>query len=250
MPLEVDIHIRALAPRRRFDLHAVFASERDRMVLFGPSGAGKSLTLQAIAGLLRPLAGRIVIGGRVVFDSALGIDLPARRRRVGYLFQDGALFPHLDVERNIGFGLARGPTWALDAADARKVVDTMQALDIHDLRASRPDELSGGQKQRVALARALVREPELLLLDEPFAALDMALREQIRAELMRVREQFGVPMVLVSHDLDDVRLLADTLVVFGSGRVTQVAHRAPESADAGALEALARASPGLPVRAG
>lgn len=240
MRLEVDIHISVAAPKRRFDLHAAFESTRDRLVLFGPSGAGKSLTLQAIAGLLRPRSGRIALAGRVLFDSVAGIDLPARERRVGYLFQDGALFPHMNVESNIGFGLAPTVSARLAPAAMQKVEAMMRALDIEPLRASRPDELSGGQRQRVALARALAREPDVLLLDEPFSALDITLRDKVRIELAQLRDRIKVPMALVSHDLDDVRLFADTLVVFEPGRVAHVAHRG--GADAAALEALAQAS--------
>jgi molybdate transport system ATP-binding protein len=240
MRLEVDIRISVAAPQRRFELHAAFESSRDRVVLFGPSGAGKSLTLQAIAGLLRPRSGRIALAGRVLYDSDAGIDLPARSRRVGYLFQDGALFPHLNVERNIGFGLAPTLSSRLAPAAARQVEAMMVALDIEPLRASRPDELSGGQRQRVALARALVREPDVLLLDEPFSALDITLRDKVRVELAQLRDRIGVPMALVSHDLDDVRLFADTLVVFEPGRVAQVAHRS--QTDIATLIALAQAS--------
>ncbi|MEO7152734.1 MAG: ATP-binding cassette domain-containing protein [Burkholderiaceae bacterium] len=249
MPLEVDLRIRVAAPRRHFELAARFASSRDRIVLFGPSGVGKTLTLHAIAGLLRPVSGRIAIGGRVVYDSAAGIDLPARSRGVGYLFQDGALFPHLDVERNIGFGLVEGLAARPDAAGRRKVDALMRAFDIFELRASRPDELSGGQRQRVALARALVREPALLLLDEPFAALDIALREQVRDELLRVRERFGVPMLLVTHDLDDVRRCADALVLFEPGGAVRSidAGTGPDVAEA--LAAHARRSLVSPPRA-
>ena len=243
MRLAVDIEVslgQGTRGARRFELRARFESTQQRTVLFGPSGVGKSVTLQAIAGLLRPRAGRIAIGERVLFDSAQGIDLPARARRIGYLFQDHALFPHMNVTRNIAFGLMPTLPRRIDAATLAKVERVMAALDIAALGPHRPDELSGGQRQRVALARALVREPDVLLLDEPFSSLDAALRGRVRAELEEVRARFGVPMVLISHDLDDVSAFADTLVLYAPGRVAQVAHRG--DANALALVELAAAS--------
>ena len=240
MKISVDITLALGKGAQGFQLAARFASNVPRVVLFGPSGAGKSLTLLAIAGLVRPDAGRIVLGDRVLFDSAAGIDLPARERRIGYLFQEHALFPHLSVQRNIAFGLLPALPWRIGAEAMAKVERVMQQLDLQGLATRRPHELSGGQRQRVALARALVREPELLLLDEPFAALDPALRGRVRSELETTRQRFGVPMVLISHDLDDVRDLADTLVLYEPGRVAAVAQA--DARDPGALAARARAS--------
>ena len=238
MKLDVDIQIRLGQGARRFDLHARFDSAHDRVVLFGPSGVGKSVTLQAIAGLIRPQAGRITLGDRVLFDSERRIDLPARERRIGYLFQDHALFPHMSVARNIAFGLMPTLPGRVDAGTLRQVERVMDALDIAGLGARRPDELSGGQRQRVALARALVREPDVLLLDEPFSALDTALRQRVRGELEAIRRRFGVPMVLISHDAQDVAQFADTLVLFATGRVARVAHRG----EGAALDDVAAAS--------
>jgi molybdate transport system ATP-binding protein len=240
MKLSVDIKLSLGAQPRQFDLQARFDATEDRVVLFGPSGSGKSLSMQAIAGLIRPDAGRIVLGGRVLFDGAAHIDMPARERQVGYLFQDYALFPHMNVERNVAFGLMPTFRWRMEPSVAKKVNEVLRALDIETLRHSLPRELSGGQRQRVALARALVREPEVLLLDEPFAALDIALRSRVRVELEEIRKRFGVPMVLISHDLEDVRLCADTVVLYQAGRVTQVAHR--QQGDASDLVALAQDS--------
>ncbi len=231
MNLDVDIEIALGRGARRFELQPRFASDRERLVLFGPSGVGKSVTLLAVAGLLRPRAGRIRLGERVLFDARLGIDLPARERRIGYLFQDHALFPHMSVVRNIAFGLMPTLPRRIDAASLQRVDQVMHALDIRALGERRPHELSGGQRQRVALARALVREPDVLLLDEPFSALDAALRDRVRGELEQIRRRFAVPMVLISHDLEDVRQFADTLVLFGSGTGCEVAHRDPGDAD-------------------
>jgi molybdate transport system ATP-binding protein len=240
MKLAVDIDLALGSGARRFELHARFESHFDRVVLFGPSGVGKSVTLQAIAGLIAPQRGRIVLGERVLFDSALGIDVPARERGLGYLFQEHALFPHMNVARNIAFGLTPTLPRRLDAATLARVEQVMQALDIAGLGARMPQALSGGQRQRVALARALVREPALLLLDEPFAALDSPLRARVRRELGEIRARFGVPMVLISHDPEDVAQFADTLVVCEPGRGTRVWHRGAVGETP--LEEIARAS--------
>ena len=240
MKVDVDITLTLGRGAQAFSLAARFESNAARVVLFGPSGAGKSLTLQAIAGLVRPGAGRIALGGRVLFDSAQGIDLPARERRIGYLFQEHALFPHLSVARNIAFGLLPTLPWRMRTEVVAQVERLMHQLDLTGLAERRPHELSGGQRQRVALARALLREPDVLLLDEPFAALDPSLRARVRSELEGIRQRFGVPMVLISHDLDDVRDLADTLVLFEPGRVAAVAHA--RAGDPAALLAQARAA--------
>jgi molybdate transport system ATP-binding protein len=174
------------------------------------------------------------VGDRVLFDSTARIDIPARERRLGYVFQDYALFPHLDVAQNIAFGelgaFQRKPSPQVREA----VIRLAEALGIAHLLGSRPTTLSGGQRQRVALARALLRPPELLLLDEPFAALDIALRSRVRDELDALRERFAVPLVLISHDIEDVRRFADTLVLLGRDGVAQVVHR-----DEGDVEACA-----------
>jgi len=206
---------------RAFALEIVFETEHDRTVVFGPSGSGKSATLQCIAGLLRPDAGRIEVGGRVLYDSAARIDLPPQQRNVGYLFQDYALFPHLSVEENIGFGLQGRFGRGGDHDAAGKVQRFLRQFEIDTLAQSLPRNLSGGQRQRVALARALIREPELLLLDEPLSALDPLLRERVRRELIEVQERFGVPMIVITHDPDDVETLADHLVVLDRGRVAR-----------------------------
>lgn len=224
MKIDVDIRVSVGEGGRVFDLQARFESSRDRVVLFGPSGAGKTLTLQAIAGLLRPVEGHIRLGDRILFNRAQGIDVPARDRRLGYVFQDFALFPHLSVARNIAFGLLPTLPWRLSPATLRQVSEIMRALDIDGLQDRSPTTLSGGQRQRVALARALIRQPEVLLLDEPFSALDAMLRGRVRTELDEIQRRFGVPMVLISHDPDDVRQFADTLVAYEAGRVAQVTH--------------------------
>ncbi len=204
---------------RHFDLDVAFTSSAKRIALFGPSGAGKSLTLRAVAGLLRPDAGRIEINGRVLFDSQAGICVPARARRVAYLFQDYALFPHLTVAQNIAFGLRRGwlnPPRRAVGPEARRWVD---AFELGAIVGSYPSEISGGQKQRVALARALMLQPDILLLDEPFSALDSQLRGKMRQELNALQRQLDVPMLLITHDPADVDALADEVFEVREGRV-------------------------------
>lgn len=221
MKLDIDIDMALNDSAKPFSLQARFSSSSDRVVLFGPSGSGKTLTIQAIAGLQRPHKGHIRVGNRTLFDSATGLDLPTRERRVGYVFQDYALFPHLSVERNIAFGLLPTVPWRLSAAQRSKVQAIMKALDIEGLQDRLPAGLSGGQRQRVALARALIREPDVLLLDEPFSALDIGLRSRVRGELDAIQRRFGVPMVLISHDPEDIQVFAETLVMYEMGRTAQ-----------------------------
>ncbi len=191
-------------------------------MLFGPSGSGKTLTVKAIAGLLRPDAGRIIIGGSILFDHQQNIDIPARRRNIGYVPQDYALFPHLNVADNLGFGLPkRWPGW-WDREDRRRVTEFLEIFELTNLSASLPRDLSGGQRQRVALARALIRNPKLLLLDEPFSALDALLRAKMRQELLKIQERFSIPVILITHDPEDVAALARTVVVYEHGRVSKI----------------------------
>ncbi|MGV2896841.1 ATP-binding cassette domain-containing protein [Achromobacter sp. AGC78] len=219
MSIHIQISRRMVSGDRHFQLDAAFTSSSKRIALFGPSGAGKSLTLRAVAGLLRPDAGRIEINGRVLFDSQAGICLPAQARRVAYLFQDYALFPHLTVAQNIAFGLRRGwrnPPRREVGPEARRWVD---AFELGAIVGSYPGEISGGQKQRVALARALMLQPDILLLDEPFSALDAHLRGRMRQELSTLQRQLDVPMLLITHDPADVDALADEVFEVRDGKV-------------------------------
>jgi molybdate transport system ATP-binding protein len=197
-------------PLRAFELSVALEVDSETLALVGPSGAGKSTVLHAIAGLVRPARGRIDLDGEALFDAEGRIDLPPDRRRVGLVFQDYALFPHLSVEANVGFG---GRT---------RVAELMERFRISQLAKARPDELSGGERQRVALARALARDPAVLLLDEPMAALDAHTRAGVRAELQELLRDLALPTILVTHDFEDASALADRVGVIAEGRILQV----------------------------
>ncbi len=185
----------------------------DRAVgLYGRSGAGKTMVLDTVAGLRRPQRGRIQAGDHVLFDSEARVDLPARHRRVGYVPQDIALFPHLDVRRNVLYGAGRSTSNML-----AQVVDLLDLAPFLDRRVG---QLSGGERQRVAIARALMATPDLLLLDEPLSALDVELRARVLPYLVRVRDDLRVPMLYVSHRADEVRAIADWVIRLERGRVT------------------------------
>jgi molybdate transport system ATP-binding protein len=220
--IEVNVAKKLTSRGRSFTLEAAFSSEEQSVVLFGPSGAGKTLTLQSIAGLVTPDAGRIVLRDRVLYDSTRGINVPCRDRGIGYLFQDYALFPHLTVLENVGSGLRTAWPWRLSKEAKHRVLAFLESLEISRLARSYPLDLSGGQRQRVALARALIRQPDFLLLDEPFTALDTLLRERLRKELLDVLSRFNTPLILISHDPEDIRSFAGTLVTYDAGRVCSV----------------------------
>ncbi|MEO1092040.1 MAG: molybdenum ABC transporter ATP-binding protein [Pseudomonadota bacterium] len=224
MTLAVDVGIR----RSPFHLNARFAVDEPGVTaLFGPSGAGKSTLVQAIAGLIRPERGRIVIDQEVVFDAAERIAVPAWRRRAGYVFQDGRLFPHLTVEGNLRFGARRHRGAGAEPAFRAMV----ELLGLDGLLARRPRSLSGGEKQRVALGRALLANPRILLLDEPLSALDEGRKGEILPFLARIRDDTQVPIVYVTHSLDELTRLADTLVILDRGEVVATAPVAEALAD-------------------
>jgi len=215
----LDVSIRTSLPG--FTLDVGWTAGDGVAVLFGPSGAGKTLTLQCLAGLMRPERGRIVVDGRVFFDSSAGVDLRPQERRVGYVFQGYALFPHLSVLDNVTFGLRDRPR----AERTRRATEVIERLGLAGLERRLPRELSGGQRQRVALGRALAIDPALLLLDEPLSALDRPTRESLRDELRAVLTDWGTAAVVVTHDFTEAYRLADRIVVYREGRVIQSAPK-------------------------
>ena len=227
--LEVDVAV----PRGKFRLEAAFTSDAPIVALFGRSGSGKTTLVNAIAGIVRPERGRIVIGERVLFDSARGVDLVPEKRRVGYVFQDALLFPHLSVRANLAYGEGLTPPGER-FVDGERV---LALLGIRELLDRNPASLSGGEKQRVAIGRALMASPRILLLDEPLASLDGARKAEILAYIELLRDELRLPMVYVSHALEEVTRLADRVVVIAEGRVIAEgpAALALSRADMGAL---------------
>jgi molybdate transport system ATP-binding protein len=212
MSADIELHHRL----GDFTLDAAFAfGEPGVTAVFGPSGAGKSTIIQAIAGLIRPERGRIVLQGETLLDTEHGIFLPAHTRRIGVVFQDSRLFPHLSVHSNLLYGWRR----AAARADAAGIDSIVALLGLERLLARRPGTLSGGEHSRVALARALLMSPRALLLDEPLAALDAARKAEILPYLERLVRETKIPMLYVSHALDEVARLADRMVVLVGGRV-------------------------------
>ena len=201
-----------------FSLRATFETEGRVTGLFGASGAGKTSLVSMIAGLLRPDRGTISIDGEIMDDTAKAIHVPAWRRRIGYVFQDARLFPHLDVAQNLDYG-RRMNRLADDPTQRNRVTEL---LDIGHLLDRRPGKLSGGERQRVALGRALLSKPRLLLLDEPLGSLDEGRRAEILPYLVRLRDEARIPMVYVSHDPAELRQLATQIVLLKGGRVTSV----------------------------
>ena len=221
MSISLQISKQLRAADRIFQLDLSFASDSKRIVLYGPSGAGKSLTLKAIAGLMTPDSGKIIIAQRTLFCADDAINLRPQQRNVAYLFQDYALFPHLNVAQNIAFGLRRGCFNLRRPASHPAVQRWLQAFALEATAASYPEQLSGGQRQRVALARALVAQPDILLLDEPFAALDLSLRQRMRRELSELQQQLDVPMLIITHDPADVEALGEAVFEVRDGTLHQ-----------------------------
>lgn len=230
MSLLVDIH----RDFGGFTLDAAFEADNGVTCLLGPSGCGKSMTLKCIAGIERPDRGHIELDGRVLFDSEMHINLPTQERRVGYLFQNYALFPNMTVRQNILCGLRREKD---RIARERKLQEMIRLMRLEGLEKHRPSQLSGGQQQRVALARILVSEPQLLLLDEPFSALDGHLRDALKIELRDVLQQFGREVLMVTHDRNEAYNMSREIAVMDAGKLLTVQPTKQLFADPGSVAA-------------
>jgi molybdate transport system ATP-binding protein len=215
MSFDIDVEAR----RGDFTLTVAFQAGPGLTALFGPSGAGKTSVLNMIAGMLRPARGRIAVDGQVLFDSALRVDLKPEHRRVGYIFQDARLFPHMTVQGNLlyGFNLVEE---AARYAEPEHVIDL---LGLSPVLARRPGSLSGGEQQRVAIGRALLASPRLLLMDEPLASLDDARKQEVLPYIERLRDELKIPILYVTHARGEVDRLAAAVIGIDHGRVTSLA---------------------------
>ncbi len=211
------LEVALVARRGSFNLNVAFATSRQRVVLFGPSGAGKTMTLRCLAGLLEPERGRIAVGETVLYDDRRRVNLPPWRRRAGLMLQSFTLLPHLSVGGNVAYGLA--PIWR--GRERVRVETLLAAVGLGGYADRRPGQLSGGQRQRVALAQVLASDPRLLLLDEPFSAVDAPVRERLRRDLLALLDAFPVPLVFVTHDFGEAYLLGEVIVILAGGRVIQ-----------------------------
>ncbi len=230
--MSLSVHIKRKLGN--FTLRIDLEYEGGILGILGASGCGKSMTLKSIAGIEKPDEGRIVLNGRVLFDSEKRINLKPQERNVGYLFQNYALFPNMTAEKNILCGLSREKD---RTARQKKLEDVIEAMEIQKFRKKYPHQLSGGQQQRVALARMLVSGPELLLLDEPFSALDAYLREQLQTQVRHILQKFGKDVILVSHNRDEVYYLCCDVAVMDNGKLLKLARTKKLFADPGSRAA-------------
>ena len=217
LELNIQKHFRSTGAAPGFDLDVSLECEAGVTVLFGASGSGKTLTLDSLAGFLRPDRGRILLNNEILFDARSQVFLPPQRRGVGYVFQNYALFPHMTVEQNLAFGVARLPSLERHG----RVREMLDLFGLTALGTRRPQELSGGEKQRASIARALIPQPRLLLLDEPARGLDYPLRLDFYAVLHNIRKTYRIPILLVTHDVTEGFVLADRMAVYGAGRIIQ-----------------------------
>jgi molybdate transport system ATP-binding protein len=217
----IHVRVRKSYPRGAdaagFQLDIDFRMESGSAVLFGPSGSGKTMTLDSIAGFVRPDEGRILVHDRILFDAASGVHLPPEKRNCGYVVQSYALFPHMTIRKNLEFAVGR----LARLERHRRVNEIIERFRLADLAGRKPHELSGGQKQRCSIARAMVGAPALLLLDEPTQGFDADRRNEFYAEIARIKREFPIPILAVSHDLDECFAIADQMIVLKEGRVVQ-----------------------------
>ena len=219
--LTLDVTLRQQA----FELQVKDTSSVEVLGIFGPSGSGKTTLLESIAGIRRPDAGEIRVAERVLFSSAEGIDLPPRDRQIGYVPQDALLFPNLDANGNINYGVRHSRRHLPGDAEARLRSTLIEILDLGPLLERRVQKLSGGEKQRVAIARALMTQPAVLLLDEPLAGVDRARRDRILPYVLRIRRELHVPLVYVTHDEAELTSIADRVLHLDTGRVAEATRR-------------------------
>ncbi|ATW24920.1 sulfate/molybdate ABC transporter ATP-binding protein [Candidatus Formimonas warabiya] len=211
------LHVQIQKKFAGFQLDVGFTVSSGVTALFGPSGSGKSVTLKSISGLLAPDQGEISLHDTVLFSSREGINVPPQKRRIGYLFQNYALFPHLNVAENIVYGIRHLPK----EEQQEKRTKLIQMMQLHGQEKKKPGEISGGQQQRVALARTLATDPQLILLDEPFSALDSAVKSSLRAELLDILEAKNIPAIIVTHDLNEAYSMSDHITIIEMGRIMQ-----------------------------
>jgi molybdate transport system ATP-binding protein len=203
--------------KKSFMLDVSFEMENELVVLFGPSGSGKTTLFKCISGIMEPNDGKITVGTKVYYDRDRKINLPIQKRNLGYVFQSYTLFPHMTVRKNIECGL-KG--WEKEAREER-VMEMLSLLHIEELETRYPSQLSGGQKQRVALARALAPKPEIILLDEPFSALDMEIRTELAEKIKNLQNKIGIPLLFITHNLEEAFLLADRILILHGGKAQQ-----------------------------
>jgi molybdate transport system ATP-binding protein len=213
------LNVRVALASRSFTLDVAFEVPPGVTVLFGPSGSGKSRTLGCIAGIVRPDRGRIALGGDVWFDDATGVSLAIERRHVAYVFQSLALFPHMTAEENVAYGIAKDVAPAARSARAKEMLERMH---VPHLASRHPRTFSGGEAQRVALARAFAMNPRVILLDEPFSALDEGIKKELLAEVGEVLARERIPTVLVTHRAEEAQVLGERTVFLDAGKVSSV----------------------------
>ncbi|GAB5527878.1 MAG: sulfate/molybdate ABC transporter ATP-binding protein [Roseivirga sp.] len=213
--IEVKLHKKLWSAEGQMNLHVAFSLEKGGfLTLYGPSGAGKTSILRMLAGLMTPDAGAISAGGKTWFDSDSKTNLPPQQRRLGFLFQDYALFPHMTIRQNLSFALAKGQNDLI-------VEELLEIMELKAMADRKPETLSGGQKQRVALARALVPKPEILFLDEPLSALDTQMRSRLQGFILEAHQRFNLTTILVSHDVGEILKLSDQMLMLSEGSIVR-----------------------------